>query len=154
MYIATKHIGNKYTPGEILPDDLPADMVDWLKEAGAIRETAPAPAIPPRIENLDKKDEYELALENHKRQLDALGYNADGTPKENMVEEPKGEAASEADEEAAAEDAEDEIDEETEAPEIDVMDGIVAQPKEETKPARATPRKTNTSRTAKGGKRK
>lgn len=39
MYIAIKYIGKKYTPGEILPDNLPADEVKWLLEAGAIFST-------------------------------------------------------------------------------------------------------------------
>jgi len=43
MYIATKHIGNKYMPGETIPDCIPADTLEWLIEAGAVRESASAP---------------------------------------------------------------------------------------------------------------
>lgn len=52
-----------------------------------------------------------------------------------------------------AEGPEDEIDEEAEAPEIDVMDGVVAAEQEEPKkPAKAAARKT--AKTVKGGKAK
>ena len=104
MYIAIKYIGKKYTPGEILPDNLPADEVKWLLEAGAIRKAAPAPGRP--------------------------------TVPEETEEEP-----------------EDEIDEEAEAPEIDVMDGLVTAPAEEEKPARTAARKS-AGKAAKGGKTK
>ena len=104
MYIAIKYIGKKYTPGEILPDNLPADEVKWLLEAGAIRKAAPAPGRPAAPEETE--------------------------------EEP-----------------EDEIDEEAEAPEIDVMDGLVTAPAEEKKPARTAARKS-AGKAAKGGKTK
>lgn len=48
---------------------------------------------------------------------------------------------------------EDEIDEEAEAPEIDVMDGLVTAPAEEKKPARTAARKS-AGKAAKGGKTK
>ena len=96
MYIAIKYIGKEYTPGEILPDNLPADEVKWLMEAGAIREVAPAPGQPAAPEETGKEPE--------------AAKEPDGEQEpENTEEEP-----------------EDEIDEEVEAPEIDVMDGIVA----------------------------
>lgn len=43
MYIANTYIGSAYTPGDIIHDDLPADTLNWLIEAGAVREAAPAP---------------------------------------------------------------------------------------------------------------
>ncbi len=51
MYVALNHIGGKYTPGEILPDNLPDDTLKWLLEAGAIRKVAPAPFIPANDKN-------------------------------------------------------------------------------------------------------
>lgn len=48
---------------------------------------------------------------------------------------------------------EDEIDEDAEAPEIDVMDGLVTAPAEEEKPARTAARKS-AGKAAKGGKTK
>lgn len=60
--------------------------------------------------------------------------------------------AMEADEQEA-ELPEDEIDEEAEAPEIDVMDGLVTAPAEEKKPARTAARKS-AGKAAKGGKTK
>lgn len=47
MYVALKHIGGQYTPGEVLPDNLPDGTLKWLLEAGAIQEIAPAPAKEP-----------------------------------------------------------------------------------------------------------
>lgn len=44
MYIATTYIGSAYTPGEVLPDDLPAEKLEWLIRAGAVREAAPTPS--------------------------------------------------------------------------------------------------------------
>ena len=55
MYIAIKYIGKKYTPGEILPDNLPADEVKWLLEAGAIRKAAPAPGRPAAPEETEEE---------------------------------------------------------------------------------------------------
>lgn len=60
--------------------------------------------------------------------------------------------AIEADEQEA-ELPEDEIEEEAEAPEIDVMDGLVTAPAEEEKPARTAARKSS-GKAAKGGKTK
>ncbi len=117
MYVALKHIGGKYTPGEIIPGDLPADNVKWLLEAGAIREVAPAPFAPANNE----KSTPELTNEPP-----AQNKDADTSDDENDAER------------AAAEETEDEIDEDTEVPEIDVMDGLVSeeeQPEPEEKPA-------------------
>ena len=46
MYIAVSYIGSAYTPGEVIPDDYPAEKLDWLIRAGAVREAAPAPSSP------------------------------------------------------------------------------------------------------------
>lgn len=115
MYIATKYIGKKYTPGEILPDNLPADEVKWLLEAGAIRKTAPDPEAPVMAD----------------------------APVDN------GQAAQAPDpepDEQEAEVSEAEIDEEAEAPEIDVMDGIVSSAK------KSQPKETARKTTSKGRK--
>ena len=122
MYIAIKYIGKKYTPGEILPDNLPADEVKWLLEAGAIRKAAPAPGRPAAPEETEEEPE--------------------GTDEPETAEE-----------EPQDEEPEDEIDEEAEAPEIDVMDGLVTAPAEEKKPARTAARKS-AGKAAKGGKTK
>ncbi len=107
MYIAIKYIGKEYTPGEILPDNLPADKVKWLMEAGAIREAAPAPGQPAAPEETEEEPE--------------------GTDKSETTAAPDNEQEPETtEEEPQDEEPEDEIDEEAEAPEIDVMDGIVA----------------------------
>lgn len=148
MYIAIKHIGNKYTPGETLPDNLPDDTLEWLKKAGAVREIAPAPVMPPRAKAPSNQDDNELTRENNKRQqINAPGYNADGTTKV--------EADEELEEGMPVDDSEeDEIDEEAEAPEIDIMDGLVSEQTEEPKPARTNARKASTSKPAKGGRTK
>jgi hypothetical protein len=38
MYIAKSYIGREFVPGEVLPDDLPEEVVERLLRAGAIRE--------------------------------------------------------------------------------------------------------------------
>ncbi|WP_302554228.1 hypothetical protein [uncultured Bilophila sp.] len=127
MYIAIKYIGKKYTPGEILPDNLPADEVKWLLEAGAIRKAAPAPGRPAVPEETEEPKTPAAPDDEQEPET---------TEEEPLDEEP-----------------EDEIDEEAEAPEIDVMDGLVTAPAEEEKPARTAARKS-AGKAAKGGKSK
>ena len=100
MYIAVSYIGNKYTPGEILPDNLPDDQVKWLLEAGAIRSATPAPA-PAAMEEPEGDEEEDAP----------------------NTEEPEG---GEEDDASNSEELEDEIDDDAQAPEINVMDGVVA----------------------------
>jgi len=106
MYVALKHIGGKYTPGEILPDDLPDDTLKWLFEAGAIRKTAPAPYILASQENTPPE------FSEQQREQQTLNEDTDAADDENTPPEL---------------DVEDEIDEDAEVPEIDVMDGVVAE---------------------------
>ncbi len=113
MYVANFYIGRDYTPGEIVPDTLPAETLKRLLDAGAIREVTPAPVpITPRTDFQQEAEE------------DAPEAEEDA-PEENEEEE-------------------DEF-EEAEAPEIDVMDGLVS-----AEPAETPKRKT----AAKGGRRK
>lgn len=134
MYIAIKYIGKKYTPGEILPDNLTADEVKWLLEAGAIRKAAPAPGQLAAPEETEEEPE---------------GADDPGTPvAPDDEQEPET-----TEEEPQDEEPEDEIDEEAEAPEIDVMDGLVTAPAKEEKPARTAARKS-AGKAAKGGKSK
>lgn len=116
-YIAVHHVilpGGPALPGE----DLRADDVAKLGEAkterllklGAIREAAPGAAeaeAPAEAETEEERDRR-LARENYAQQLEKNGYGPDGNPIPDDAEEP-----------------EDEPGEEPEAPEIDVMDGIV-----------------------------
>ena len=108
MYRVLKYIGNDYTPGEVLPDDLPREFIERLLNAGAIRKTAPDPAIPDAEEPLAPDEEETQAAD---------------MPRDEVHPEPE----SESDEDEIAE--EDEV-----APEIDAMDGIVqsaAKPEEQ-----------------------
>lgn len=41
MYMATRYIGGKYTPGEIVGDDLTEEQLKWLTQVGAVKEIAP-----------------------------------------------------------------------------------------------------------------
>ena len=139
MYIAIKYIGKKYTPGEILPDNLPADEVKWLLEAGAIRKAAPIPG------QIGAPEETGDAPEGtDKPEIPAAPDSEQG---------PEAEEEPETEEEPQNEEPEDEIDEEAEAPEIDVMDGLVTAPAEEEKPARTAACKS-AGKAAKGGKTK
>ena len=124
-YIAVHHVilpGGPALPGE----DLRADDVAKLGEAkierllklGAIREAAPGAAedeAPAEAETEEERDRR-LARENYAQQLEKNGYGPDGNPIPDDAEKPENEPD---------EEPEDEPGEEPEAPEIDVMDGIV-----------------------------
>lgn len=119
MYRAKHYVrvnGKMYTRGETLPEGLPAEKVAWLISAEAIEETAPA-------HGAVKNQETEEA------------------PEPEEVPEPETAPEGNAPEEGPAEEADDEA----EAPEIDVMAGIVAEDKEET--PKKTARKTATRKT-------
>ena len=101
MYIANFYIGREYTPGEVLPETVPQEVIDRLLKAGAIRKVAPAPdaaAGPEEDEGTEQKTEVAEIKKGKDR----------GTEKETGA---------------------DEIDEDLEPEEIDVMAGIVAEPK-------------------------
>lgn len=127
MYIAQKYIGNDYTPGEVLPDDLPREFIERLLNAGAIRKTAPDPVIPDAEEPLPPDEEETQAAD---------------MPRDEVHPEPE----SESDEDEIAE--EDEV-----APEIDAMDGIVqndAEPKDA--PGKKTAAKKPAAKKTTGGR--
>lgn len=42
MYVAKSFIGSSFTPGEVIPDDIPTEKLEWWKKAGAIEEIKPA----------------------------------------------------------------------------------------------------------------
>jgi len=130
MYIAVTYIGGKYVPGEIIPDDIPRDKLDWLIRAGAVRKSAPDPNDP---------QQDMAAARQEARAPDPVAVPEDAEEAED-IQEP-----------------EDEIDEDEEAPEIDVMAGIVQSGEEEpAKPAakRKTADNTGGKKAAKGGKTK
>lgn len=120
MYVAqmyTRICGKTYTRGEIIQEDLPEEKKAWLLGAGAIKEIAPAPSA--------LADDVKTPLEPPKKPQPA---------EKNADEEEDGEADAES---TDTEDAEDEIDEDAKIPEIDVMDGLIAeeeQPEPEKKP--------------------
>lgn len=37
MYIALNYIGNRYTPGEVIGDDLPEETLKWMQAKGAVK---------------------------------------------------------------------------------------------------------------------
>ncbi len=130
MYIAVTYIGGKYVPGEVIPDDMPRDKLDWLIRAGAVRQAASDP---------DSRQRYEAAEKQEAEAPDPMNAPDDAEEPED-IQEP-----------------EDEIDEDEEAPEIDVMAGIVrGSGKDAEKPAPARkPRTASGSKKApKGGKTK
>lgn len=98
MYAAKTYIGQVAAPGEILPDSIPEETIQWLMEAGAIREIAP----------------------------DTPARSA--APDEPHGGEPED---SDAQDEQGVQQESEEPDEDEEAPEIDVMAGIVTGSAEE-----------------------
>lgn len=101
MYIANFYIGHEYTPGEVLPDTVPQEVVDRLLKAGAIRKVAPAP---------------DFAAEK---------TEDEGTEQETEPKPKAAAAGKDEDRGTEHETTEDEIDEDAEPEEIDVMDGLV-----------------------------
>ena len=114
MYVAKSYIGRDYAPGEVLPDDLPEELIERWISADAIcevegAEISPASETPPAEDGDGNPG----------------GQGGDGDT-ENV--EP---------EDAPDAEPEDEIDEDAEPEEIDVTAGLVAETAEE-KPKRAT----------------
>ena len=99
MYMANHYVrvnGTVYVKGECITEDLPAEKEAWLLRAGAIR-----------------------VMEDHRQELPAQ----EPAPEPEDIPEPEEEA--EDVEEACADPEAEEADEDVEAPEIDVMAGIV-----------------------------
>ncbi|MBQ8708778.1 MAG: hypothetical protein IJ523_11880 [Succinivibrionaceae bacterium] len=121
MYLANHYVrinGKMLKRGEKIPEGLPQGKIEWLLSAGAIKEIAPASLGEPEEVPEDTEDATEDAAQQ-----------AEG-------------------EEPGTEDAAEEADDEAEAPEIDVMSGIVAGETEEEqkKTTRRTSAKKQTGR--------
>ena len=102
MYLANHYVrinGKMLKRGEKIPEGLPQGKIEWLLSAGAIKEIAPASLGEPEEVPEDTEDATEDA--------------------EDAAQQAEGE-------EPGTEDAAEEADDEAEAPEIDVMSGIVA----------------------------
>ena len=153
-----KIAGRKYTPGEIIDIPIPEEKLKRLLRLKAIAPASSADLDPADdAAGGDEDDGKEDVRDNYTRgaafeslirpsafspetgencspdrtatlQLDNLGYDHSGDPKEPQDEE---------------EPTEEEADEEAEAPEIDVMDGIVSAADE---PAEEAPSKKTTSK--------
>lgn len=124
MYLANHYVrinGKMLKRGEKIPEGLPQGKIEWLLSAGAIKEIAPASLGEPEEVPEDTEDATEDA--------------------EDAVQQAEGE-------EPGTEDAAEEADDEAEAPEIDVMSGIVAGETEEEpkKTTRRTSAKKQTGR--------
>ena len=124
MYLSNHYVrinGKMLKWGEKIPEGLPQGKIEWLLSAGAIKEIAPASLGEPEEVPEDTEDATEDA--------------------EDAVQQAEGE-------EPGTEDAAEEADDEAEAPEIDVMSGIVAGETEEEpkKTTRRTSAKKQTGR--------
>jgi nucleotide-binding universal stress UspA family protein len=124
MYLANHYVrinGKMLKRGEKIPEGLPQGKIEWLLSAGAIKEIAPASLGEPEEVPEDTEDATEDA--------------------EDAAQQAEGE-------EPGTEDAAEEADDEAEAPEIDVMSGIVAGETEEEpkKTTRRTSAKKQTGR--------
>ena len=121
MYLANHYVrinGKMLKRGEKIPEGLPQGKIEWLLSAGAIKEIAPASLGEPEEVPEDTEDATEDA-----------------------AQQAEGEVP-------GTEDAAEEADDEAEAPEIDVMSGIVAGETEEEpkKTTRRTSAKKQTGR--------
>lgn len=124
-----KIAGRKYTPGEIIDIPIPEEKLKRLLRLKAIAPASSADLDPADdTAGSDEDGGKENVRDNYASQLDNLGYDPSGDPKEPQDEE---------------EPTEEEADEEAEAPEIDVMDGIVSAAEE---PAEEAPTKKTTSK--------
>ena len=124
MYLANHYVrinGKMLKRGEKIPEGLPQGKIEWLLSVGAIKEIAPASLGEPEEVPEDTEDATEDA--------------------EDAAQQAEGE-------EPGTEDAAEEADDEAEAPEIDVMSGIVAGETEEEpkKTTRRTSAKKQTGR--------
>ena len=124
MYLANHYVrinGKMLKRGEKIPEGLPQGKIEWLLSAGAIKEIAPASLGEPEEVPEDTEDATEDA--------------------EDAAQQAEGE-------EPGTEDAAEEADDEAEAPDIDVMSGIVAGETEEEpkKTTRRTSAKKQTGR--------
>lgn len=121
-----KIAGRKYTPGEIIDIPIPEEKLKRLLRLKAIAPASSADLDPAdETAGSDEDGGKEDVRDNYASQLDNLGYDPSGDPKEPRDEEEPTEEA----------------DEEAEAPEIDVMDGIVSaaeKPAEEAHPKKTT----------------
>lgn len=127
MYIANHYVrinGKMYIKGERIPDGLPAEKIKWLLEADAIHEGASA------AKEQETPEEPEMPA-----QADTADEAGEEVTKEAETADTEQEEAEEADDEA-------------EAPEIDVMAGIVEGEAEEEpkKPTRRTSAKKQAER--------
>ena len=122
-----KIAGRKYTPGEIIDIPIPEEKLKRLLRLKAIAPASSADLDPADdTAGGDEDAGKEDVRDNYASQPDNLGYDHSGDPKEPQDEE---------------EPTEEESDEEAEAPEIDVMDGIVSaadEPAEEAPPKKTT----------------
>lgn len=122
IYIAKCYIGHAGTvlrPGDAFEADSRDEKIERLLRLDAVTPATPAFA-PAAIENADGTLESD-AQENHRQQMESLGYDASGEPLEG---------------EGSADEAE-------EAPEIDGLDGIVSGDAEPAEPAEEAPTKKN-----------
>jgi hypothetical protein len=123
-----KIAGRKYTPGEIIDIPIPEEKLKRLLRLKAIAPASSADLdLADETAGSDEDGGKEDVRDNYASQLDNLGYDPSGDPKEPRDEEEPTEEA----------------DEEAEAPEIDVMDGIVPAAEE---PAEEAPPKKTTSK--------
>ena len=79
MYIATTYIGSAYIPGDTISEDIPAEKLEWLIQAGAVRESAPAPSPAPEpipaeadIEQPNEAEPDEIDEEEVAPEIDAM----------------------------------------------------------------------------------
>lgn len=111
MYLANHcvRIGSAmFKRGERIPDNLPKDKIKWLLSAGAIKEVAPASLGEPEEEPEETGDAAEDAEDAAQEKEEGVEPETDTIPEE-------------------------EADDEAEAPEIDVMSGIVGGAEDEPK---------------------
>lgn len=126
MYVATKYIGNDFTPGEVLPADLDGALVKRLLKLGAIREIAHDHALQ-NADNMTEEEKVEALRNNYVQQLRALGYAPDGIKPDNDNQSDD-EGGDDTDGEDGATD-EPQEEQEPEAPEIDVAAALVQEEK-------------------------
>ncbi len=129
MFYITKcyvgHAGTTLRPGEAFEADSKDEKINWLLQQKAIVPATPAFApVEHEDANDDQQGDAQDNQENHRLQMENLGYDASGNPLE-------------------VDDADDEVEE---APEIDGLDGIVTDDTEATEPAEEAPSKKKNGR--------
>lgn len=139
MYVAKCYVsiaGRVLRPGEAFEAETEDAKISRLLRMNAITAVKPSFAPAPAKQDQNGENDDEDCRENHRAQMENLGYDASGNPLDSDAEELVTEEEPVTEEESFEEDCDEE------APEIDVMDGIISGDEQEAATVEESPKKT------------